>query len=391
MTRYAVDEYRNALIASWSVGTGALAVTVADLPPSGKGKQALIIAETVSDLSQALWHCYTHPASAAASVEPNTEGWRRQGSRDAFASVVAAVCTPNLPTNGMLTVSYDPVEESAHRVGRALHAIGDDELTARIATDVQAELDAVEQAERGDLSGRARQAVVLTREDASPAQVEAADQILHRDLLGAEGLFTDVDPTAAAVAAAHWLRAAAQVAADQSGIDATEVVVEANNIEALPHESPTLALKAMDARATPRATVTGLVRDAMMVAEGKIPNLDALIARVREAELLAADYPGDPALRAELISAVRPTPLDPARPALDLLEDLLMGIRGCWLIFSEYADVGEDYEQDGRLFADGDEASDETMDEDGSTDEGLEEEFVEMVREIAAQDHDRLL
>jgi hypothetical protein len=32
---------------------------------------------------------------------------------------------------------------------------------------------------------------------------------------------------------------------------------------------------------------------------------------------------------------------DPARPALDLLEDLLYGIHGCWLIFSEYADLGD--------------------------------------------------
>ncbi len=68
-----------------------------------------------------------------------------------------------------------------------------------------------------------------------------------------------------------------------------------------------------------------------------------------------------------------------------------MGIRCCWLIFSEYADVGEDDEQDDGPFADGNEASDETTGEEGSADEGLEEQFVEMVREIATQDHDRLL
>lgn len=84
------------------------------------------------------------------------------------------------------------------------------------------------------------------------------------------------------------------------------------------------------------------VCDAMAVAGGEIPSLDALMAKVQEAERLAASHPGDPTLRAALLSAIRPTPLDPARPALDLLEDLLLAIHGCWLIFSEYADLDED-------------------------------------------------
>jgi hypothetical protein len=32
----------------------------------------------LSELSQALWHCYTHPASAAPSLAVNTDGWRRE-------------------------------------------------------------------------------------------------------------------------------------------------------------------------------------------------------------------------------------------------------------------------------------------------------------------------
>ncbi|WP_190814196.1 hypothetical protein [Saccharopolyspora pogona] len=38
----------------------------------------------------------------------------------------------------------------------------------------------------------------------------------------------------------------------------------------------------------------------------------------------------------------RATPLDPSRPAQDLLEDLLDGIRGCWLLYGEYADELDD-------------------------------------------------
>jgi hypothetical protein len=46
---------------------------------------------------------------------------------------------------------------------------------------------------------------------------------------------------------------------------------------------------------------------------------------------------GDPELCEERMAAVRPTPLDLSRSAVDLLGDLLSGIRGCWLVFLEYA------------------------------------------------------
>ncbi|MFI7707489.1 hypothetical protein [Nonomuraea sp. NPDC049480] len=60
--------------------------------------------------------------------------------------------------------SYIRVEEAAHRVGRALHALDAAGLTTRVAIGVAAELAAIEQAELGNVSERARQAVALTRE-----------------------------------------------------------------------------------------------------------------------------------------------------------------------------------------------------------------------------------
>lgn len=112
------------------------------------------------------------------------------------------------------------------------------------------------------------------------------------------------------------MRAAAEVASDQSGIDATEIVRTADEFEALPHESPTLVLKALDAGATPSAVVTGLIRDAMTVAQGQIPDLAALVSRARKTERQADDISAGPELRGELIASIRATPLDPARPAL---------------------------------------------------------------------------
>jgi hypothetical protein len=262
VTRYAVDQARRLLLASWSTGTGDTASVVAELPPGTDPAASLRLAAALSELSEVLWRCYTHPASATLTLEPNTEGWRRDLTRKAFAEVLPALAQPHLPEDdGSIILSYDPVEEGAHRAGRALHAIGSATLTRLVTADAEAELEAVEQAERGDLSGRARQAVVLTRADASPAQVAAADRLLHASPLGGDALMTDVDPAAAAVAAAHWLKAAADVAAGQSGLEPEGIVHEADNMEALPCETPTLVLAALADGLSPHAVVTGLIQE----------------------------------------------------------------------------------------------------------------------------------
>jgi hypothetical protein len=393
VTRYAVDRERGLLLAIWSTGTGDAASVVAQVPSASDPGSALRLAERLSDLSQALWRCYTHPASAAHSLDVNTTGWRREGNREAFAEVLPALVKPNLPQNGAILLSCIPVEESAHRVGRALHEIGNAELATQVTAEVQAELKAVEQAELGDLSGRARQAVVLTRADASPAQVAAADRLLHEDPLGSDALMSDVDPTAAAVAAAHWLDAAAKVAAEESGLEPEQVVLEADNIEALPHETPTLVLESLANGMSPHAVVTSLIRDAMAVAEGSLPNIDLLGELSERLECLAPHIDlEDPEQREQLMGSLRITPLDPSRPALDLLEDLLTGIHGCWLIYQEYAespgspDEPDDVEEDDR---DAGEEPDNAYYE--ARNEELMAAFIEAVRAAAAEEHDRLL
>ncbi|WP_327583617.1 hypothetical protein OHA25_48585 [Nonomuraea sp. NBC_00507] len=337
MTRYAIDRSRNALIACWSTGLGDTAVVVADLASGISSRDALNLARALTQLSEACWRCYTHPASAADSHEPHSEGWRRQGERDAFAVVPTALTSPNLPSDGHMIQSYIRVEEAAHRVGRALHTLDAAELTTRVTIDVAAELAAIEQAELGNLAERARQAVALTREDASPVQVAQADSMLHDDPFGHETLFTEIDPAAAAVAAAHWLHAAATITAEYAGLPATQIVAEADNIEALPHETPTLVLELMADGASPRQAVMPMIRAALRVAEGEIPNIAALKQRIIAAEQMIDKWrDAQPEVSLDTLN-LRITPLDPTRPALDLLEDLLSGIRGCWLLYAEYA------------------------------------------------------
>jgi hypothetical protein len=329
------------------------------------------------------------------SLDVNTAGWRREGNREAFTKVIPALATPNLPHNGTMLVSYIPVEETAHRVGRALHELGNAALTTRVTAEVQAELNAVEQAELGDLSGRGRQAVVLTRADASPAQVVAADRLLHKNPLGSDALISDVDPTAAAVAAAHWLDAAATVAAGESGLEPVQTVLEADNIEALPHETPTLVLESLASGMSPHAVITGLIRGAMDVAEGNLPDIDLLDELSERLERLAPHIDlEDPGQRAQLTGSLRLTPLDPSRPALDLLEDLLSGIHGCWLIYQQYAEPSGSSDTYGD--AGGEEGDwDDDEEPDDSYYEARHEElmaaFIEAVRAEAAERHERLL
>ncbi|MGI5518782.1 hypothetical protein [Streptomyces sp. CA-106131] len=135
------------------------------------------MARALTQLSSAAWRTYTHPAGAAASLEPDSEGRRREEERKDFSEVVDAITRPNLPSGGTMVVSYSSLLESAHRVGRALHHLDDPQLVTAVATEAAVELAAVDSAELGDLSGRAQQAVLLSREDASPVQVAAAVRV----------------------------------------------------------------------------------------------------------------------------------------------------------------------------------------------------------------------
>ncbi|GAA1961453.1 hypothetical protein [Kitasatospora viridis] len=377
MTRYCVDPERHELIATWSTGGGSLATRITGLPATAEPTLLLRLARALTQLSAAAWATYTHPASSAGSLDSESEGWRREQERQAFAEVARALTDPHLPQDGSLTVSYSPLIESAHRAGRALHVLAERELTAAVLAEAATELAAVEQAELGDLTGRAQQAVALSREGASPAQVAAADRLLDKDPFGPATIFSVIDPTAAAVAAAHWLGAAAQVAAEVSGEPPAEVVLEADAIEELPHETPTLVLELLEAGVSPYDTVTGLVRHAMLVADGTLPDPSALREQLEALEEDLADCSEEE--RAEALGpGLRLTPLDPRRPARDLLEDLLAGIHGCWLLFDDHTEHTEPVA---------------AGDEEGERAEQYRsrERFAGLVRERAAAHRDRLI
>lgn len=123
--------------------------------------------------------------------------------------------------------------------------------------------------------------------------------------------------------------------------------------------------------------MTRLIAAAMEVTEGDLPDPDGLVTATEQARATAERFgPQNPGLLAELMPRV--TPLDPIRPAQDLLEDLLDGIHGCWLLYRGSADFGN-----GDLDADFD-SVDEEVDDDA-----VDEEFFEAVRAEAATNRDR--
>lgn len=138
--------------------------------------------------------------------------------------------------------------------------------------------------------------------------------------------------------------------------------------EALPIQTPILVLERMHAGHAPRQVVLDLVQDAITVAKGGLRDPYALTSQLATLEETAAAHPEQQSPREALLSEFRTTPLDPARPARDLLEDLLTGIRGCRLIYHEHADL-DDEEEDKRALED--------------ERERIDEEFVDEVREQA--------
>ena len=323
MSSYAVHPDRRELLAIWGDGIGAVAHTVAD---NVDLEQAGTLVGGLTLLATAAWRTYTHPVSAAREHGENSEGWRRGQERAAFDDARAALTNPNLPEDGTIVESYSPITEIAHQVGRVLHDLADPALTTAIVTDVDAELAAVDAAERGELDGRARQAVTLTRADASPLQVAAADALLREDPFGPTALYTDVEPTAAAIAAAHWFLASVAVAAECAGLDdLAEVIDVAVDIQPVPTRCLSALLELTELDDDPRPAVLALIQEAMLVADGYHPGESFDEDDEDDDE---DDEGGDAAPK-------RLSALDPTRPAHDLLEDLLAGINASSLVYAE--------------------------------------------------------
>ena len=329
MTRYAVDPDRGVLTRTITTRAGEIAGDVALLHTTDPAEGSRL-AVALTRLSDALWNAYADPASDALlrfSPDPGDE----DDPRFDPARVIHAVREPNLPEDGYLPPERFTSEAAAHGVGRILHTIGDHTLRDLVAREVEAEVTAVAQADTGYFAERAAQAILITRVAPLHAQVEAAFDAFQEGPYDREAILDRFDPHAAAVVAAHWLLCAARIASQASGIATESIIQVADDLEELSVETPSNVLSLQVHGRTPHEAVSALIGIALGAAGGLIPA--ALID-----SLAAGEQPVD---RLMQISTV-----DPRRPAPDLLEDLLDGIEGSYLVWDDYDDtdpVGDDF------------------------------------------------
>jgi hypothetical protein len=303
MTTYAYDPSTAHVLATWPTGAGASARTVARLNARTPEPRGLHLVQALTALSSLAWMAYTDPGTVDLLPAPALRALRR----------------PHLPRAGLLYREGDPLLDAAHDVGRELVAVGSAGVTRAVVDDVTADLDAVERALRGDLGGRARQAVALTRLDASPLQVAAADGLLHEVPMGSERLFTEVEPIAAVVAAAHWLAAAVEVTLARTGIDAVRDLLQAyTDIEGADVETAAVVVDLLDEGNPPLPVTRCLVQAALLTARGMI--------------LARKDDPTD---------EPQFTLLDPARPAPCLLERLVRATQACGMVHMRHQGLAD--------------------------------------------------
>jgi hypothetical protein len=139
------DPSTHHLVAVWDTGIGATAHPVARLNPATNETVGLHLARALTRMSKAVWLSYVRPEICDLPVADALQAMRR----------------PHLPEAGLLRVEPHPVVESAHRGGRELREVGSAGVSRAVIADVEEEITAAGNAERGDLAGRARQAVML--------------------------------------------------------------------------------------------------------------------------------------------------------------------------------------------------------------------------------------
>ncbi len=368
MSSYAVTD-DGTLLVTWRDGTGQVAKTVCTRLEAREELRGL--ATALTGLSEQCWRIYVDPVRDSDFL-----GGEPEDDRLHLVDLADVVARQQLPAAaGYLIASYIPVVWAAEQVGRAVEAIGDEEVRAAVLAEVRIETQAVLAADLGDLGDRGRQAVLHSRTDASPAQVEAASQLFTTNPFGGPELFSDYDPTAACVAAAAWFLGAAQVAGEELGFsDLRDVVRMADDIEAVPVTMLSAVLTLLQAEiSSPHAVVAHLVQEARAVAAGHVLDLAALEREITATHDLAARVARTEQDRHVVLRQLRLCQLDPARPAPDLLEALLDGIDGCWQIWNEEVDVPD--------LSDGDLDEDENEDEDEEAEQDRRDQFADLVRQ----------
>lgn len=276
--------HRNAeIIAIWDVGDAFVWQPVVDLGTFES--LAAPIAARLTVFSMSLWESFEDPS-----------GPHHYGS-DARSRVEAGLSmTLPAPDATYRIMAYDHVANALLRLREVVRDLPDT-LRDAVLGEVEVELGAVEDAALGQLSDRARQAVVLSPPWAPPNQVASAEHLIRAEEY--DLLVTDVLATAACVAATHWLAAAVHMLYQRHGFDVDELFEIADDIEAIDTKTGPWIVHELDTGTTADAAVAELIRGSRKFRVGG-------------------------------------PPIDHLRPAPDLRERLVEAIHACYLVYDAY-------------------------------------------------------
>lgn len=328
MTKYGYRTDTKEILAFWESALGANAVFVTKVTDIRLGER---LAAALSMLSAEVWEMYCGtPGSTGDPEVPDTQAWRVRKAWKALEDLADTVRNPGREEDSGIRRSSTPANQVADTVGLMLHELGNRKVTEAVAGEVQAEVDGMLRADRGDFTGRARQAVSLTRLEVSPTQVEAAWQIIaNAETPWGNELFGVLDPTAACAAVADWLQGAVELAAERIGVSSDEVLEE-RIFEDIPTRISGTVLDLLAEGMSSSQAVQFLVSDAVAVSRGDLPkDIGALLVAAEMLRQSGGAMPTE--------GLPRLTHLDPSRPALDMLAELLVGIFGCFVVWAGYA------------------------------------------------------
>lgn len=239
-------------------------------------REAGAIAAALTALSKALWATYADEPPKAMLLGPGgipMENEKLQNQADMEAVTRRADLIANLDVHLLgrpepHMVAYGALQRAADRLR---DATAHEEASFRLAVAAEAKEEAasVGDAEAGTYTGRAVQALALSRSEPIPSQVQAVWEHLRTGPAWDFSPLEAVDATSAAYALSFWCDAAFAII-DES-VDG-ELLDEADDASVSVLEVGTL-LGLIDAGLTPGDAALELIRQAKDLAQGHYPTL----------------------------------------------------------------------------------------------------------------------
>ena len=334
MSSYSFDADRRELLVTHDECGALRSSLVTTLDPDA-AEAGPAIAEILTELSTHVWDAYS---------SENELHLYRGSAGPALDTLVAALPVladqfADYLTRPSLEVAWPTTMHAAVLLAELGDLLADVGLAAdqALVAEVRVELDAVAAARDGNFAGRGSQAAGLSRPMVLDAHLDVADNYFVHTMTPTTEDLAHLDPTSACLAATWQLWAATRVAGHFLAV-APEVVLTLAvvRLSDLASGSGPLArtemasqlLGLMEAGTDPRPAIIEAIFDAQQLQLGCVRKIPATIAQLTERLALGRHL----AATLENVGA-RIGNLDPAHPASDLLEDLVLAINGAWKAF----------------------------------------------------------